>query len=94
MPDIQLNDEVMQCFEDAMEMLNGHAETPLDTAALTGVVLEVGEAICLQLEKTRADMLEGQARLERMIEQSSRAGDQEQAVDEPSDTFRMNCRDG
>lgn len=64
---IQLTDEIMQYFEDAADIVNSHGDAPLDTAALTSVVLEVGEAICLQLEKTRVDVLENQARLERMM---------------------------
>lgn len=53
----QLSQEVMRYFEDALDVLRSEPGKPVDLAVLASVVLEVGEAICLQFEITRSDLL-------------------------------------
>jgi hypothetical protein len=68
MSEIQLDSEVMKCFEDAIGVLKSDPERPLDAAAVSSILMEVGEAVCMQVEKTRVDILESHARIERMLE--------------------------
>jgi len=75
---IDLDHKVMRCFEDAAGVLKNNPDAPVDCAALASVLMEMGEAICVQLEKNRRDLLASQARLEHMLEVHTGAADYSQ----------------
>jgi len=68
MPRIQLEDEVMRYFADAMSILRSKPGAPIDPAVLTAILMEVSEAICVQLEKNRRELLACHDRLERILD--------------------------
>ena len=77
MPRIQLGDEVMRCFENAAGVLSSKPGTPIDLTVLAAILMEMSEAICLQLEKNRRELLACHDRLERVPDVQSDTADYE-----------------
>ena len=85
MPRIQLDDEVMRCFEDAAGVLGSKPGTPIDFAVLAAILMEMSEAICVQLEKNRRGLLACHDLLERMLDMRSGTADCEPSPPAPAE---------
>ena len=85
MPRIQLGDEVMRCFADAAGVLSSRSGTPIDLTVLAAILMEMSEAICVQLEKNRRELRACHDRLECLLDMQRGAVDYESAHAEPAE---------